>query len=191
MDRLFDLPEYEEAFDRFVHTAIHESMRRKDVFLNRCRVKYSNEISVYQNTMASGEIVESRPIAYRMPLSIDFDEVIVGGSEKLFQAIDNAAEGGLKTLMPQIFDQLGKLSTAAGTTTDAKGQPFTWDLLLKSWEKMEIDFGKDGKPEISVIVGPGTHIPPPTEEEQKALHELLKRKRAEFDARQRRRKLSK
>ena len=148
-----------------------------------------------QNTMPSGEVVESRPFKFRMPLTIEFDEVIIGRSLKLIEAIDNAAEEGLKLLMPQFFGQLGQVSTAAGTSTDAKGQPLTWALIFAAWEKLEIEFDEHGKPILSMVMGPETHrqyqnLPPPTHEEQRALNELLKRKRAAFDARQRRRKLS-
>jgi hypothetical protein len=97
--------------------------------------------------------------------------------------------------MPQIFDQLNKLSAAAGTTTDAKGQPLTRALILQALEKMEIEFDEEGKLNLAMVVGPETfeqlrNLPPPTQEEEQAMNELFMRKRAEFDARQRRRKLS-
>jgi hypothetical protein len=46
-----------------------------------------------------------------------------------------------------------------------------------------------------MVVGPETfeqlrNLPPPTQEEEQAINELFKRKRAEFNARQRRRRLS-
>ena len=37
-------------------------MRRKDPFLSMVRVDYSEEILIVQNTMPSGDVVESRPI---------------------------------------------------------------------------------------------------------------------------------
>jgi hypothetical protein len=190
MKHLFELPEYEDAFHCFIHKTVHELMRQKDPVLSRIAVEYSDDIKTSQNTMPSGEVVESSPFKFRMPFAIEFDEVIIGRCVKLIEAINDAAEEGLKVLMPQFFDQLSRLSAAAGTSTDAKGQPFTWALLLKAWEKMEIEFDENGKSQLSLVVGPGTHLPPPTQEEQQAMNELLKRKRAEFDARQRRRKLS-
>jgi hypothetical protein len=130
-----------------------------------------------------------------MPLAIEFDDAITGRSDRLIEAINNAAEEGLKIGMPQIFEQLNQLSAAAGATTDAEGQPLTWALILKAWENMEIEFDKDGKPTIGIFVGPEMHeqfrnLPPLTHEEQQAFNELLERKKAQFNARQRRRKLS-
>ncbi len=190
MKHLFALPEYEDAFHSFVHRAIHEFMHRKDPVLENIRAEFTDNIYTSQNTMASGEIVENRPFGYSMPFAIDFDEVIDGRSSKLMEAINNAAEEGLKLLMPQFFEQLTRISTAAGTSVDAKGESFSWALLLKVWEKTEIQFDRNGKAELSIVVSPGTHLPPPTQEEEKAFNQLLERKKAEFDARQRRRKLS-
>jgi hypothetical protein len=57
------------------------------------------------------------------------------------------------------------------------------------------EFDKDGNVKSEVFVGPETYkqfqnLPPPTPEEVQAMNELLERKRAEFYARQRHRKLS-
>jgi hypothetical protein len=145
--------------------------------------------------MPSGEVVETRPCKIPLPFAIEFDDAIIGRSDGLIEAINNAAEEGLKIGMPQMFEQLNQLSAAAGTTTDAKGQPLTWALILQAFENMEIEFDENGKPKLTMVVGPETHrqflnLPPLTLEEQQALNELLERKRAEFNARQRRRKLS-
>lgn len=153
-------------------------------------MEYSEEMRASQNTMPSGEVVETRPFKVPMSVAIEFDEAIAGRSDRLTEAINNAAEEGLKVGMPQIFEQLDRLSAAAGTAKDAKGQPLTWALILEAWENVEIDFDESGKPQLSIFVGPETPLPLPTQDERQALNELLKRKKAEFDARQRRRKLS-
>jgi hypothetical protein len=192
---LLEFNQYDNAFADFVHKAIHELMRSKDPLLSSVRVDYSEQILIVQNTMPSGEVVESRPIKISMSFGSQFDEVVAGRFSNLLQAINDAAEQGLKTLMPQIFEQLGRVSVAAGTSMDAKGAPLTWKLLLQSFENMEIDFDKDGKVKIGIFVSPDVYeqfenLPPPTQQEQEAWNEMLRRKKAEFDARQRRRKLS-
>jgi hypothetical protein len=195
MNRLFALPEYEDAFAEFVHTAVHELMRRRDPLLSRIRVDFSEEIHTSQNTMPSGEVVETKPFKIPMQMGIELDDAIASRSDGLIEAINAAAEDGLKTGMPQIFQQLDRVCEAAGTTTDAGGQPLSRALILQALEKMEIEFDKDGKAKIGVVVGPETYkqfqnLPPPTPEEVQAMNELLERKRTEFYARQRHRKLS-
>jgi hypothetical protein len=194
MKPLFDLPEYDDSFDRFVHRAINELIHRKDPILREIPARFSDEINTTQNTMPSGEVVENKPFGFRMPFGVEFDEVIEGQSAKLLKAINDAAEEGLKVLMPQFFDQLTRVSTAAGTAVDAQGVPLSWTLILQSWEKIEIDFDENGKPKLGMVVAPETYKQlmnlPFTEKDHLALNDLLKRKKLEFNARQRSRKLS-
>jgi hypothetical protein len=194
MNRLFTLAEYEEAFGDFVYTAIRELMRRKHPLFGKIRMDCSEEIHTAQNTMPLGEIVESTPIRVRMPIAVEFDDAVAGHSDKLIEAIDNAAEEGLKIVMPQIFEQLNRVTAAAGTTSDAKGQPFSWALIRQTVEKMEVEFDKDGKPTFDMHVDPKMleqlRNSPPTPEENQLWNELLEHKRAEFNARRRSRKLS-
>ena len=194
MKHLFNLPEYEDAFSHFVHRAINELIHRKDPVLREIPASFSDEINTTQNTMPSGEVVENKPFGFRMPFGIEFDEVMKGHSDKLLKAIDDAAEEGLKALMPEFFNQLSRLSTAAGTSLDAQGTPLTWAMILQSLEKLEIDFDENGRAKLGMIVHPDTHQQllnvPFTEKDHQALEDLLKRKKMEFDARRRCRKLS-
>ena len=54
-----------------------------------------------------------------MPFGSQFEDAVAGRFSNLFQAINDAAEQGFKALMPQIFEQLGRLCVAAGTSMDA------------------------------------------------------------------------
>jgi hypothetical protein len=128
MKQLFELPEYDHAFEEFYRTAVYELMRRKDPLLSKMPAAYAEHIPTVQNTMPSGEVVENRPLEIAMRFAMRFDDAISGRTEGVIEAINDAAENGLKTLMPQIFAQLSRLSTAAGTATDAKGHPFTWGV---------------------------------------------------------------
>jgi hypothetical protein len=195
MNQLFELPEYDYAFQDFYRTAVYELMRRKDPLLSKMPAAYADHIPTVQNTMPSGEVVEIRLLEFAMRFATPFDDAISGRTEGVIEAINDAAENGLKTLMPQIFAQLGRLSSAAETAIDAKGQPLTTALILQSLEKMEMDFDKDGSPIIGMVVGPEMYeqmrgLLPLTREEQQAFDDLFSRKKQEFDARQRRRKLS-
>jgi hypothetical protein len=94
-------------------------MRSKDPLLTMVRVDYSEHILIVQNTTPSGEVVESSPIKIPMPFGSQFDDAVAGCLSNLFQAINDPAERGLKTLMPQISEQLGRLCAAAGTGMNA------------------------------------------------------------------------
>src|SRR5579863_7573202 len=101
---LFELFEYDMAFAKFVHTAIHELMTRKDPLLSRIRAVPSPQLPTFRNTMPSGEVVETEPVKMAMPFRVEFNDAVNGDFENLISTIDNAAEEGLKTLMPKFFE---------------------------------------------------------------------------------------
>lgn len=193
---LFELFEYDLAFAKFFHIAVHELMMRKDPLLSRIKAVPVPQLPTVRNTMESGEIVETEPIKMAIPFKVDFTDVIRGNFENLAATIDNAAEEGLKMLMPKFFEDVGRLSQAAGTATDAAGQPISRELIRKGLENVEIDFDKDGNPVIPTMwVNPEMaeqirRLPPETEAETQAFQELIERKRREFNDRRRHRKLS-
>jgi hypothetical protein len=193
---LFKLPEYNSAFARFVSTAIQELMRQKDAVLDSIKVVESPQIPTVRNTMPSGEIVENRPMPVAMPFAVDFREAIAGNPDSLLASIDNAAEEGLKIVMPQIFDYMGRLCQAAGTATNAGGQKLRYEQIRLGLEKVQIDFDDNGQPILpTLIMHPDMleqlrKLPPATEDEVLAWQELIESKRREFYARRRTRKLS-
>jgi hypothetical protein len=193
---LFEVFEYDLAFAEFVHTTIHELMTRKDPLLSRIKAVPVTQLPTVRNTMESGEVVETEPIKMAMPFSVDLTDAIKGNFENLAATLDNAAEEGLKTLMPRFFEDVGRLSQAAGTATDAGGQPISRELIRKGLENVEIDFDEDGNPIMPTMwVNPEMaeqirRLPPETEAETRAFQELIERKRREFNDRRRHRKLS-
>ncbi|MEK7994495.1 MAG: hypothetical protein AAB403_11890 [Planctomycetota bacterium] len=194
--RLFDLPEYDWAFARFVKKAIDELMIRKSPLLSRIKAVPSSSIPISRNTMPSGEVVENRPIIMALPFPVDFGDAVAGVLATITANIDIAAEEGLKTLMPQIYDYMGRLCRAAGTATDAKGEKLSHELILRSFENVELNFDENGQPEMpTLFTSPAVMdaikaLPPPTEEETRAWNAMIDRKRKEFNDRRRRRQLS-
>lgn len=194
--RLFTLPEYEKAFARFVHQAMHELMTHKSPLLSRIKTVAASSIPTVRNTMPSGEVVENSPIRMALPFTVEFKDAISGNLESITTSIDSAAEEGLRTLMPQIYGYMGRLCEAAGTATDARGEPLSHDLIRRSLENVDIDFDENGEPQLpTMVVSPEMaqsfqRLPPPTEEEKAAWDALIKRKRQEHDDRRHRRQLS-
>lgn len=198
---LFDLPEYDWAFAKFVKRAIDELMIRKSPLLSRIKAVPSTTIPTSRNTMPSGEVVENAPIEMQLPFPVEFADVIAGRLEVVAANIDQAAEEGLKIVTPRLLDFSGRLSEAAGTATDANGEPFGHKLIVKSLQNVDLDFDDEGHLDMSSMIiyldGQVTEfddlirsLPPRTEEEKRAWDELVDRKRKEFNDRRRHRKLS-
>ena len=103
MGRLFELPEYDGAFARFVAAGIDELMRRKDPVLGSIKVVKSPQVSTVRNTMPSGDLVENKPMRVAMQFAVDSLDAIAGSSDSPLASMDSAAEEGLKVIMPQVF----------------------------------------------------------------------------------------
>ncbi|HKC61217.1 MAG TPA: hypothetical protein VKB92_14115 [Myxococcales bacterium] len=109
--------------------------------------------------------------------------------------VQEAVDEALSVCMPQVFERLGGIASDAGQVVDARGRPFSFDLLIEGIEKTQIDFDDEGKPQIpAVFVGPDLYaqiaaLPPPTDEERARFDALIAKKKQEFDARHRHRKL--
>jgi hypothetical protein len=196
MGHLFDLPEYDASFARFVTTGVHELMKRKDSFFGSIRTVETPQLATVRNTMPSGQIVENNPVAIPMPFAVVFQDAISGEVGSLVASIDAGAEESLKIVMTQIFGYSARLCDAAGTSTDAGGQKLSHKLIRESFEKMDLNFDPAGQPIMPTIrmhpdmMKQFQELPPATEEEIKAWNEMIERKRHEFNARQRHRKLS-
>lgn len=194
--RLFDLPEYDGAFTVFVYRAVNELMKEKDPFLGALKTVQMPQVPTIRNTLASGEVVENKPIMSASPFEVDLREAVEGHFDGLLSSIDEVAEETLKQIMPVIFEYIGRLTQAAGTSYDAKGQPLSHDIMLDAFETMEIEFDREGKPEMPTwVVNPEMAkairaLPPATRAQEQRFKDIVSKKRQEYDARQRHRKLS-
>jgi hypothetical protein len=137
----------------------------------------------------------------QLPFSVEFADAIAGRLEPVAVSIDQAAEEGVKTLTARLLDFSGRLSEAAGTATNADGEPFSHKLIVKSLQNVHLDFDDEGRLDMSsMIIHWGGQViefddlirslPSRTEEETQAWNELVDRKRKEFNDRRRRRQLS-
>ncbi len=196
MSFLFKLDEYDRAFADFANEALQKLMAKKDPVLREIKPVQSEQIPIVQNTMPSGEVVEGEPFRTEMKFSLGVDELVNGNLEAFAVALDEMATDGLKQLMPKLFERIGCLSEGAGTTVDARGEPLSYELILRGLEKIEIDFDEHGNPILpTMVVGPALHeawqkLPAPTETQQRAFSELIERKKREFNDRRRYRQLS-
>lgn len=196
MKSLFELPEYDRAFGRFVYVATDELMTAKSPILSQIQRVPASSIPATRNTMPDGTVVENEPMAVMMPFAVDFKDAVAGNLGAFTDMIDAAAESSLAELMPQFYGHIGRICEGAGTAIDARGEPFSHEFYLKMLQAIDIDFDENGKPELpTAVVSPAMaeaiqKLPPPTAEQQKRQDEIIESKRQEFNARQRHRQLS-
>lgn len=192
----FSLPEYECAQFKFFHAAVKKLMKAKDsLYASIPEAPPQEAIPTTQNTMPSGEVVENTPLMIESKVIIKWDDIRSCNLNALAEQVDAIAEERLSIVMPHIFRVFEKTCNAAGTGTDAGGKPFSFEIYLAALEKIDLRFDGEGQPILpTLVVHPdmAKHIaslPPPTEEQQRAYIDLIERKRREFNARRRDRKL--
>jgi hypothetical protein len=84
------------------------------------------------------------------------------------------------------------VTTATGMTQDAGGQPLTWDVILDMVERMPITFNSDGSPNLpEVVAHPDTisKLAPITSAQLARQDEILRKKKEEYVAAKRTRRL--
>lgn len=99
-------------------------------------------------------------------------------------------------LSKNLIETLLTVTESSGNTIDKKGDPLSWNMFLELIEAMEVRFDADGQmlSAPTVIMNPETaarldKIPKPDDFEQR-IEEILLRKRDEFNAEKRRRRVS-
>jgi hypothetical protein len=199
----FKLQEYEWAFFRFVQTAVNCLIRAKNPVLSKINTQASSEIHTSRNTTESGEVVESMPILTHLEIAIDVKDVVAGKLVAVAETINQAAEDGVGTIVPQVAAYVGRVIDAFGTEIRLNGAPFDHAVVLKLVEASEIEFDANGNPDLEpwIFTDPGLQrvttfdelirqFPPRTREEVQAWDDMIERKRREFNAKRRRRALS-
>jgi hypothetical protein len=80
---------------------------------------------------------------------------------------------------------ISEVCDASGQTIDAAGRDFI-EVIIETLETIEMSFDEDGKPNLTLVVPPGSaeklRNKMPTPEQEERIQEILERRRAEWDA---------
>lgn len=121
------------------------------------------------------------------------DHIRTADVDAFVTAICEVAEKYEESLGTAFFETMKDVTSAVGNAINAEGKPFTWDLFLDGLERMEIVFDKNGHQLTQVIVNPETgrilQSVEITLEQDRRYQEIMKRKKDEWDAQQRSRRL--
>ena len=199
----FKLPEYEWAFLRFVHTAVNRLIRAKNPVLSKINTEPSSEIHISRNTTDSGEVVENKPILTSLEITTDIKDVVAGRLVAVAETINQAAEDGVATIVPQVAAYMERVIGAFGTEVRLNGAPFDHAAVRKLVEANEIEFDANGDPDLEpwIFTDLGLQrvttfeelirqFPPRAPEEVQTWDDMIERKRREFNDKRRRRALS-
>ena len=102
-----------------------------------------------------GEIKEMKYERMESTITINLDEVPDLGPSVIKKRITTAAKEMASQQMGMFFTTLEDLTKEVGNAVDARGMPFSPELIHEMLRKIQIDFNDDGKPYLpTIIVGP-------------------------------------
>jgi hypothetical protein len=146
----------------------------------------------------SGEVDETPLFQATAGWEIKAAEVPTMTVDGLLERMRNAAKDMAAQISKGSFQSISDAVDKIGNVVDGKGAPFSADLFLNAIEKIQIDFGPDGKPRLpTLVVGPsqGPDIQRALESFEKdpeqlaKFDKLIEKKREEWLAREASRKL--
>lgn len=189
----FLVPAYEEATLRFVGRVVR-GFFSVDPLFSQVR---------WHSTMHAGPVRNVRgpsPIDQMMPAiesvsSIHADSIRKTDITSYTSFLYELAVSQIRAFAPQFFKGLREVMDAVGTSVDAEGQPFSFDLFNDMLEKFHMEFDEEGEPILPTLI---THPEmaeritgmTPTPEQERRRAEIIKRKREEHYAKKRTRRLS-
>lgn len=191
---IFELREYALAETAFVRSAVHALTRARDGLYGQMHVEPSSRLGTTQITTEQGVVVEQEPVQVRFHITLDPDELIDGRLDAFLASLDAAADELLDGFMPQFYEYLARITEATGNVVDAKDRPF-FDSMYEMFEKVDLQFDEEGRITQSLVINPADAkkwekgAADLTPEQRRQLDELIERKRAEFHARRRDRRL--
>lgn len=188
-----ELPEYETMYLQFFQDTVNTLMSLKSEVLPDIQIS-NHEGPISMRTNVNEEVIDKAPSLVEMSFNIPYESIINTDINCLIMAIEEAADSGLQSFIPQVFDFLSEICEAGGQVVDGKGQPFSFDLFLELLEKIDITFEEDGTPNMpTMVVNPKMREVieknPPTKEQEKKVEELINKKRDDFFAKKRTRRL--
>jgi hypothetical protein len=194
---VFKLTEYARAEAMFVGRTLDALSRSRGGLLAEIRSEPTSRSGETRITTDSGEVVTFEPGEVVAQMSVEWDDVSAGRVDALIATIDEAAGHHHNEMTKWVLENIERLTEATGNAIDASGRPM-FDAVYEMFETIELSFEDDG----SISKGFMWVMHPDmvetmkrfeaemTQDQRKKLEELIDRKREEFFARRRRRKLS-
>jgi hypothetical protein len=194
---LFKLTEYAGAEAQFVYRTIDELSRSRGGIVGLIGREQAPRTGTTQVTTEDGATVEFSATEIAAPIKLEWDDIVAGDAGSLLASLDEAAEQHHEQLAKYIFSTLDTLTEATGNRVDAAGKSY-FQYMYEMYEKVELTFEPDGSisPSFTLIASEETVAAMErkraemTADEDRDLNALIDRKRQEYFARRRRRKLS-
>jgi hypothetical protein len=187
---IFRLDEYRRALTEFFGEAANAVARANSPLLAQIGVEQVEVLPPSQNTLPSGTVVQSSAMAASSTVTFSVTEGVAGRFDEIHTAVAQAASDLESSIIPQMLDHISQLCEASGNVL-AAGDRF-WDATLEMLETIDISFDEDGNPSLpSIAMHPDTaeKVGNPPDGYEARFNEVLHRRRDEWLAGRRTRRL--
>jgi hypothetical protein len=185
------LSEYDQATRRFFGDAVNAVARASNPILGQIGQETVEVLATSVHTLDDGTLLENEPMLASASLSVSISGAVGGDLADVHVAIVSTADQFVASMMPAIYNQISDLCEATGNVTSAKDKPLL-DAMLETIDAVEISFDRDGNPKLPTIVmhpDMAANLVEPTPEYQERFDKIIERKRNEWLAGRRTRRL--
>lgn len=185
------LDEYKVACREFFSDAVDAIATESSPIYGQIQRERVEVLTRSLNTLGDGKEVRREPMLTEAHMSMSIASGIEGDFADLYLAMTTTADQILESLMPQVFGHISEICDATGNTVSGEGRSI-WETLTEALESIEISFDVDGNPNLpTLVMHPNTasKLEDPPDGFEKHWDEIIERKRNEWLATRRPRRL--
>lgn len=186
-----DTSEYRTAFGLLVR-AVLEGFYQVDPLFSRLQAETTAHRGPMRVQGREGPIVQEMT-RWEAAGTLSREAIENTDLDAIASGLYEMAEQHLNHFAKHFFERMSMMVEKGGTTFDARGRPFTFDLMLEVLEAMPVTFDEDGKANLTLVVAPETFQAAaksrPTPEQQARFDAILAKKKETYDASRRTRRL--
>ena len=146
-----DFPLIKNHFQKRFLKVIKKGIR-SDPFLSQINVRFVHEGNILKTTTLDGYSDTTNFKEITSKFEIGFEEIIQKGPVAMFERAKNIIEEMSKQQSKDFFDKMNQVTERTGNVVDGKCKPLSPQLILKSLEKIAIDFDDIGNPILPTLV---------------------------------------
>lgn len=187
---LFALSEYVRGAGQVVYRYLD---RRVEDYAPSLKLfpRVQRQVRTARMTQASG-VTRIDPVRRRVRSEIDAREVIAGRLDAVRRSLDQVAKQRGPALVAQW--ETAVATGAAGEQVVRGNQALTWETLMDAIEQVPLEFDENDQPTFRFVMGTAAgkrlrELPPMSSKQRARWKALIDRKREEFRARRRNRRL--
>ncbi len=188
----FDIPQYSDALRKLFESAC-DSIHGSDQLLQMMPLQRITHSGPIRNVPGPEPL--DHPLALMEQVAEIPKETIRDTTVDSFtEILHSFTEGVTRQRAAHMFRMFDSITEKTGNHIAAEGNAVTYDRLTVMLELAEHSFDDDGKPQGVIILPPEAYAQlfarPPTNAEYRRLEEVMERKKAEYFAQKRTRRLS-